>query len=55
MSESNRKITLNIMTNLQLAHDEMRILPESYKRDEAYNLIEAAHQAVALLLVQRSS
>lgn len=55
MNESNeRKSILNIMTNLELASDEMNKISESYKRDEAKELIIKAHQAVALLLVSKS-
>jgi hypothetical protein len=53
MTDTHRKNIINIMMNIELAHDELAQLPESYKRDEAYALIEKAHQAVALLLVTR--
>lgn len=48
-----RKVITNIMLNLELAHDESLLIPESYRRDEARELIVKAHQAVALLLVTR--
>jgi len=53
MLDGTRKTILNIMMNLELAHDEMSQLPQSYKRDDAYELIEQAHKAVSLLLVTK--
>lgn len=52
-NEKQRDIILKIMMNLEESHELLSDIVESYKRDEAYKLIEAAHQSVALLLVQR--
>lgn len=52
-SDTQKNTILKIMDNLEIAHESLSVIPESYKRDEAYKLIVAAHQAVALLLVTR--
>jgi len=54
MTDNNRKEVLEIMTNLQIAHDRMKNIPETYARDEAYKLIEQAHEATSKLLLSRS-
>lgn len=53
VSNSHRDIILKITQHLESAHDGMNSIPESYKRDQAYELIEKAHQAVANLLLKR--
>jgi hypothetical protein len=53
MNAASKTIIFNIMQNLETAHEEMTHLPESFRRESAYDLIEKAHQAVALLLLSK--
>lgn len=52
-NNNQRESIIDILKNIERAHDELTNLAESYKRDEAADLLIRAHQATALLLVSK--
>jgi hypothetical protein len=53
VTPANRDAVLKVLQHIESASDGLALIPESFKREEAYGLIEDAHQAVARLLLGR--
>jgi hypothetical protein len=53
INAGNREAVLKVLMNLETAHDGLAALPETHKREIAYQTIESAHEAVASLLLQK--
>ncbi len=53
MNATQKDTVLKILANIQTAHELLEQLPETFKREDAYAVIENAHEAVAALLVSR--
>lgn len=53
MNTGQREIILKVLANLALAAEGLEVMTETFKREDAFDAIERAHQAVALLLIAK--